>query len=161
MSIGWEYSLVDNSELVEKACKEQILQALEAVGIQAESDIKNSMNETWPETGKNIVDTGTLRNSIAHQVVEGEKAVYVGTDRKYGTYVHEGTGKYAVGGGGTPKERWVYRDPLTGETRIGVPQKPRRFIKDTVEKYLAGYLRLHKVMIQNMQYMKLFPSTTV
>lgn len=161
MAIDWEYSLVDNSDLVKGAVQEQILQALEAVGIQAESDIKLAMTETWPETGTDIVDTGRLRNSIAHQVVEGEKAVYVGTNSEYGTYVHEGTGKYAVGGGGTPKERWVYRDPLTGETRIGVPQKPRRFIKDTIEKHLVGYLRLYKVMIRNMLYMKLFPSITI
>lgn len=161
MSIDFNFELTDNSDLVKSAVQEQILQALEAVGIQAESDIKLAMTETWPETGTDIVDTGRLRNSIAHQVVEDEKAVYVGTNSEYGAYVHEGTGKYAAGGGGTPKERWVYRDPLTGETRIGVPQKPRRFIKDTVEKYLAGYLRLHKVMIQNMLYMKLFPSTTV
>lgn len=142
MAIDWEYSLVDNSDLVKNAVREQILQALEAVGIQAESDIKLAMTETWPETGTDIVDTGRLRNSIAHQVVEGEKAVYVGTNSEYAAYVHEGTGKYAAGGGGTPKERWVYRDPLTGETRIGVPQKPRRFIKNTIEKYLADYKRI-------------------
>lgn len=149
MSIGWEYSLVDNSDLVEKACKEQVIKALEMVGIQAEGDVKISMNEVWPETGTDIVDTGRLRNSIAHQVVEDEKAVYIGTNSEYAAYVHEGTGNYAVGGGGTPKERWVYRDELTGETRIGVPQKPRRFIKNTIEKYLADYKQLIKEVLEN------------
>ena len=142
MAIGWEYHLVDNSDLVKNAAQEKILQALETLGIQAEGDVKISMNEVWPETGTDIVDTGRLRNSIAHQVVEGEKAVYVGTNSEYAAYVHEGTGKYAIGGGGTPKERWVYRDPLTGEARIGVPQKPRRFIKKTIEEYLDDYKQL-------------------
>lgn len=149
MAIDWEYSLVDNSDLVKKACHEQIIKALEMVGIQAEGDIKISMNEVWPETGTDIVDTGRLRNSIAHQVDEAEKAVYIGTNSEYAAYVHEGTGKYAVGGGGTPKERWVYRDELTGETRIGVPQKPRRFIKNTIEKYLADYKQLIKDVLEN------------
>lgn len=149
MSIGWEYSLVDNSDLVKKACEEQIIKALEMVGIQAESDVKISMNEVWPETGTDIVETGRLRNSIAHQVVDDEKAVYIGTNSEYAAYVHEGTGKYAVGGGGTPKERWVYRDPLTGQARIGVPQKPRRFIKNTIEKYLADYKQLIKEVLEN------------
>lgn len=149
MSIDFNFELTDNSDLVKSAVQEQILQALEAVGIQAESDIKLAMTETWPETGTDIVDTGRLRNSIAHQVVEDEKAVYVGTNSEYGAYVHEGTGKYAAGGGGTPKERWVYRDPLTGETRIGVPQKPRRFIKNTIEKYLADYKQIVKEILSD------------
>ena len=97
--VGFSFTLTDNSDLVKKACREQILQALEALGIQAGSDVKASMNKVWPETGTDIVDTGRLRNSIAHQVVEGEKAVYVGTNSEYAAYVHEGTGKYAIGGG--------------------------------------------------------------
>lgn len=149
MAIGWEYHLVDNSDLVKNAAQEKILQALETLGIQAEGDVKISMNEVWPETGTDIVDTGRLRNSIAHQVVEGEKAVYVGTNSEYAAYVHEGTGKYAIGGGGTPKERWVYRDPLTGEARIGVPQKPRRFIKKTIEEYLDDYKQLVKEILSS------------
>lgn len=149
MEIGWEYTLVDNSDLVKNAAQEKIIQALEALGIQAEGDVKISMNEVWPETGTDIVDTGRLRNSIAHQVVEGEKAVYVGTNSEYAIYVHEGTGKYAVGGGGTPEERWVYRDPLTGETRIGVPQKPRRYIKKTIEEYLDDYKQLVKEILSS------------
>lgn len=61
-------------------------------------------------------------------------SVEVGTNVDYAVYVHEGTGKYAIGGG-TPKERWVYRDELTGEFRMGYPQRPRRFIKNAIERY--------------------------
>lgn len=32
------------------------------------------------------VDTGALRNSITHRVVDGEKAVYVGTNQEYAPY---------------------------------------------------------------------------
>lgn len=149
MSFNFDFTVTDNSDLVKNAAQEKILQALEALGIQAESDVKISMNEVWAETGTDIVDTGRLRNSIAHQVVEGEKAVYVGTNSEYAAYVHEGTGKYATGGGGTPKERWVYRDPLTGEARIGVPQKPRRFIKKTIEEYVDDYKQLVKEILSS------------
>ena len=48
-----------------------------------------------------------------------------------------------------PEERWVYRDPLTGETRIGVPQKPRRFIKKTIEEYLDDYKQLVKEILSS------------
>lgn len=149
MGINFEYTLTDNSELLKKATHEKILKALELIGIQAEGDIKLAMNEVWAETGTDIVDTGRLRNSIAHQVVEGEKAVYVGTNSEYAIYVHEGTGKYAIGGGGTTKERWVYRDPLTGETRVGVPQKPRRYIKKTVDDNAAEYKELAEEILSS------------
>lgn len=144
VDVGFEFTLVDNSDLIKKACREQIIKALEAVGIQAESDIKRAMNEVWSETGTDIVDTGRLRNSIAHEVFGDSQELQVGTNSEYAVYVHEGTGKYAAGGGGTPKERWVYRDPLTGEARIGVPQKPRRFIKETIEKSINEYKEIIK-----------------
>lgn len=144
MGINFDFTVTDNSDLVKNAAQEKILQALETLGMQTEGDVKISMNEVWSETGTDIVDTGRLRNSISHQVDEGEKAVYVGTNSEYAAYVHEGTGKYAIGGGGTPKERWVYRDPLTGETRIGVPQKPRRFLKNTIEKNISDYKEIIK-----------------
>lgn len=149
MAFNFDFTVTDNSDLVKNAAQEKILQALEALGIQAEGDVKISMNEVWSETGTDIVDTGRLRNSISHQVDEGEKAVYVGTNSEYAAYVHEGTGKYAIGGGGTPKERWVYRDPATGETRIGVPQRPRRFIKKTIEEYVDDYKQLVKEILSS------------
>ena len=144
MSKGFEFRIYDNRELVKNACREKILRALEAVGIQAEGDVKDAMTEVWAETGTDIVDTGRGRASITHQVAEDEKAVYVGSSLKYLLYVHEGTGKYAAGGGGTPKSRWAYKDPATGEWRIGVPQKPRRFLKNTIEKFAKDYIAIIK-----------------
>lgn len=130
------YKLYDNVDEVLKATAEQKLQALESVGIQAEGDVKTEITDV------DAVDTGRLRSSIAH-IVDGD-SVYIGTDVDYAIYVHEGTGKFAVGGGGTPKERWVYRDPLTGEFRMGYPQKPRRFLKNAIERYLDDYKNIVK-----------------
>lgn len=129
------YKLYDNVADVLKATAEQKLRALEAVGIQAEGDVKDEI------TDLDAVDTGRLRGSIAHQV-DGD-SVEVGTNVDYAVYVHEGTGKYAIGGG-TPKERWVYRDPLTGEFRMGFPQKPRRFIKNAMERFAKDYIEIIK-----------------
>lgn len=129
------YKLYDNVADVLKATAEQKLRALEAVGIQAEGDIKDEI------TDLGAVDTGRLRSSITHQV-DGD-SVEDGTNVDYAVYVHEGTGKYAIGGG-TPKERWVYRDPLTGEFRMGFPQKPRRFIKNAMERFAKDYIEIIK-----------------
>lgn len=141
--IGFEFTLVDNSDLVKKACREQIIKALEAVGIQAESDIKLAMSETWPQTGTDIVDSGRLRNSISHEVFGDSQELQVGSNSEYAVYVHEGTGEYAISGG-TPKKRWVYQDKATGQYRIGTPQKPRRFIKETIEKNINDYKEIIK-----------------
>lgn len=135
MTMPFVYKLYDNAADVLKATAEQKLRALEAVGIQAEGDVKDEI------TDLDAVDTGRLRGSISHQV-DGD-SVEVGTNVDYAVYVHEGTGKYAIGGG-TPKERWVYRDPLTGEFRMGFPQKPRRFIKNAMERFAKDYIEIIK-----------------
>lgn len=135
MTMPFVYKLYDNVADVLKATAEQKLRALEAVGIQAEGDVKDEI------TDLDAVDTGRLRGSIAHQL-DGD-SVEVGTNVDYAVYVHEGTGKYAIGGG-TPKERWVYRDPLTGEFRMGFPQKPRRFIKNAMERFAKDYIEIIK-----------------
>lgn len=130
--MGIEVKIINNKELVKNALREQLLIALEAVGIAAEGDVKDEVEEMKAR------DTGLLKGSITHKVVPDEKAVYVGTDVNYAVYVHEGTGAENVAGG-TPKKRWAYKDPATGEWRIGTPQKPRRFIKKAVEKNAKDY----------------------
>lgn len=135
MTMPFVYKLYDNVADVLKATAEQKLLALEAVGIQAEGDVKDEI------TDLDAVDTGRLRGSIAHQV-DGD-SVEIGTNVDYAVYVHEGTGKYAIGGG-TPKERWVYRDPLTGAFRMGYPQRPRRFLKNAIERYIDDYKEIIK-----------------
>ena len=133
--MGFKIVMQDNSADIIELVKKNKYRALEAVGIQAEGDVKDEI------TDLDAVDTGRLRGSIAHQV-DGD-SVEVGTNVDYAVYVHEGTGKYAVGGG-TPKERWVYRDPLTGEFRMGYPQRPRRFIKNAMERFAKDYIEIIK-----------------
>ena len=90
MTMPFVYKLNNNAADVLKATAEQKLRALEAGGIQAEGDVKDEI------TDLDAVDTGRLRGSIAHQV-DGD-SVEVGTNVDYAVYVHEGTGKYAIGG---------------------------------------------------------------
>lgn len=87
----------DNSKAVTDELNAAILRALETVGMTAESYAKKLAP----------VDTGNLRNSIAHRVDEREKAVYIGTDVEYAAFVELGTGIYTDGG---RQDSWVYQD---------------------------------------------------
>lgn len=92
----------DYSPQVLEEMHDAVLRALERIGEQAEGYAK----DLCP------TDTGQLQNSITHQVVENENAVYIGVPggpTSYGIYVELGTGKYAEGGGGRPTP-WVYQD---------------------------------------------------
>lgn len=93
MSIRFE----NNSGEVISTMQEAAIRALEKCGLTAEEYAKRLAP----------VDTGNLRNSITHQVDDGESAVYIGSNVEYATYVELGTGKYAEGGRPTP---WVYQD---------------------------------------------------
>lgn len=63
--------LTDNSDLIKQATAEQIYEALDLVGTDAEGFV----SMLTP------VDTGRLRNSITHEV--GENEVIVGTNVEY------------------------------------------------------------------------------
>ena len=63
-----EIELTDNSEIVKEEMQAAVLRALEKCGLTAEGYAKLLCP----------VDTGNLRNSITHQVNEGEPAVYMG-----------------------------------------------------------------------------------
>lgn len=70
-----------NVEEVEEALTEKALAWLEAVGLDAEG----------VAAGKAPVDTGRLKDSISHAVIESEKAVYIGTNVEYAPYQEYGT----------------------------------------------------------------------
>lgn len=78
----------DYSADVLDAMHDAVVQALERCGEQAEGYAK----DLTP------VDTGNLRNSITHQVDDGESTVYIGTNVEYAPYVELGTGRYTEGG---------------------------------------------------------------
>lgn len=67
----------DNRGQVEGEIGAALARGLEAVGLAAEGYAK----------AQTPVDTGRLRSSITHQVVAGERAVYIGTNVEYAPYV--------------------------------------------------------------------------
>jgi len=69
------------------AMREQVALALEAIGQEAEGYAKDECP----------VDTGRLRNSITHEVVDNEDAVYIGTNVEYAPYVEYGEYKHITG----------------------------------------------------------------
>lgn len=125
---------------VEAALKEAVERALEAIGIQCESHAKNNITQA----GR--VDVGRMRGSVAHQVVEGEKAVYIGSNLEYALYNEVGTGIYAEGGGGR-KDPWLYKDEK-GEWHRTVGMKPIHFLKNAVADHQDEYVAIAKQMLQ-------------
>jgi phage gpG-like protein len=76
----FEVTMTDKSAEVLKAMKEQVALGLESIGQEAEGYAKDDVP----------VDTGRLRNSIAHTVDNAEQAVYIGTNVEYAPYVEYG-----------------------------------------------------------------------
>lgn len=75
----------DNTEAIQDAIADGIMEGLEKIGLVAEGYAK----------AKCPVDTGRLRNSITHMPKGGiSPAVCIGTNVEYGKYVEEGTSKH-------------------------------------------------------------------
>ena len=89
------------------------------------------------------VDTGNLRNSITHKVVDDE--VYIGTNNEYAAYVELGTGKYAEGG---RKDPWVYQDE-EGRWHHTDGQRARPYLKPAVADHKQTYLNIIKDELEN------------
>ena len=123
----------DYSEEVLEAFEAGCLRALERCGLQAEGYAKDLAP----------VDTGALRNSISHKVVDSEPAAYIGTNSQYGAYVEFGTGCYSSIGGGTPKTHWVYMGD-DGKAHIGKPMKPQPYLKPAVANNVGTYRNIFK-----------------
>ncbi len=137
-TFSWEFEITDMSEEIKAAAKEQVLRALSRIG--------SKMHEYAVKLVP--VKTTALRDSIAFRVDPDEPAVYIGSNSEYATYVELGTGEYSEVGG-TAEKRWAYQDELTGEWRIGTPQKPRRFIKETIGKYINARLDMYLKILRD------------
>ena len=74
-------TIQDNSAEVSTEIKSALLRGLETCGLVAEGYAKKLAP----------VDTGNLRNSITHEVDDGEPAAYVGTNVEYAPYQELGT----------------------------------------------------------------------
>ena len=130
-------NFLDSIPAIKSAMQSAVDRALERCGAQAEGYAV----DLCP------VDTGRLRSSIAHTVVEG--VAYIGTNTEYAPYVEYGTGHYSTVGGGTPKERWVYCDAL-GQWHMGYPQVARPFLKPAVANHGQTYKNIFEDEIKNM-----------
>ena len=71
----------DNSKEISENIKSALLRGIEKCGLTAERFAKKLAP----------YDTGNLRNSITHEVDDGEPAVYIGTNVEYAPYVCLGT----------------------------------------------------------------------
>ena len=74
-------TIQDHSAEVSAEIKAALLRGLEKCGMVAEGYAKKLAP----------VDTGNLRNSITHEVDDGEPAAYIGTNVEYAPYVCLGT----------------------------------------------------------------------
>lgn len=117
-------NFTDNSAAVLTALQQACETGLERCGMKAEEYAK----DLCP------VDTGNLRNSITHTVVDAKKA-YVGTPVEYGIYQEMGTGKYIQGGRPTP---WCYQDE-SGNWHWTAGNKAHPFIKPAVADHRKTY----------------------
>lgn len=120
--------LTDNSGLVKEELQAAVLRALEKCGLDAEEYAK----KLCP------VDTGNLRNSIAHQVQPEEAVVYIGSNSEYAAYVELGTGKYYPGGRKTP---WTYQD-AKGQWHITHGQRAKPYLKPAVADHGQQYKKI-------------------
>ena len=71
----------DNSKEIIEAIQQATVRAMETCGLVAEGYAKKLAP----------VDTGNLRNSITHDVDDGEPAAYIGTNVEYAPYQELGT----------------------------------------------------------------------
>ena len=130
------FRLVDHTDAVEAAFDDALRRALEKCGFVAEKYAK----KLCP------VDTGNLRNSISHEVVDEEHAVYIGTNNEYAAYVELGTGKYAEGGGGRPTP-WIYQD-ADGNWHYTHGNKAQPFLKPAVADHAGKYFDILKKVFE-------------
>lgn len=106
-----------NKEATLQEFKERKRVALEAIGLQGETNAKMHI------TAVGAVDTGRLRNSITHAT--DDDSAYIGTNVEYGIYVEMGTGIFAE----------------EGNWRI-IGMKPRPFLAPAVQEHVDEYKEL-------------------
>lgn len=88
--MAMEVKIVDNSKVVVASMKQAVQLALEAIGLEAETDVMMKAPK----------DTGRLAASITHRV-QGDKSVAIGTNVEYAIYQEFGTSKMDAANGGS------------------------------------------------------------
>lgn len=146
MASQFSIEIKDHRNEVMSVINGNIRTALEAVGIQAVSHAKQIITDSLAYGGINLiqeahekdnsrVDTGRLRNSIAHTVQEN--TVYIGSALFYAPYHELGTGIYASQPGGRTSP-WVYTDSK-GVAHFTRGLYPIHFLKKAASEYTEEY----------------------
>lgn len=115
----------DNSGRAMTAFQQAAARALEKCGLTAEGYAKRLCP----------VDTGDLRNSIAHKVDPEVLEAYIGTNNEYAAYVELGTGKFYPGGRSTP---WRYQD-AKGKWHTTEGQRAQPYLKPAIVDHAQTY----------------------
>lgn len=123
-----EIDIIDNSEKVKDEFKQACLRSLERCGMQGEGYAQDLVP----------VDTGNLRDSISHQVVESEMEVHIGSNSEYAIPVECGTGMYYPGGRQDP---WVYQD-AKGNWHMTHGQRAQPYVKPAVADHVQTYVNI-------------------
>ena len=123
-----DVEMTDNTAAVLSALEQACARALEIIGGKVESYAK----------GLVPVDTGTLRNSIMHQV-DGD-TVIVGSAVHYAPYVELGTGKAY-----SPPPKWMENNAERGHGLGNYNRNPKPYLRPAVENHIDEY----KSVIEN------------
>ena len=116
---------------IELAC----LRILYIIGGKIEKYAKALCPVGTPEsTGKKGYRGGTLRDSIAHVVDEGDFEVTVGSNVEYAPYVELGTGPYF-----TPPPEWEQFNSPRGKGVGHGYVKPRPYLRPAVENHISEF----------------------
>lgn len=131
--MGSEVEININNVIV-KLLPDAIAKGLELCGQIVENDAKR----------KCPVDDGTLRASIGHEVEDN--MCEIGTNVEYATFVHEGTGIYAVNGNGRKEVPWKYKTP-DGKWHTTKGQKPVPFLRDAVDENMNEFTKVFENLL--------------
>ena len=117
---------------------------LEMIGVKAEKYAKALCPVGTPEsTGIRGYKGGTLRNSITHQVVNGD-TLEVGTNVEYAPYVELGTGPNF-----NPPPEWEHFEASKG---VGIGKgyvTSRPYLRPAIENHKQEYEDLIKLELKN------------
>lgn len=133
-----DVEITDHSAEVAAALEQALQRGLEKCGLTAEGYAKRLCDGFKHATG-------TLSNSITHQVDTGTQTVYIGSNLEYAPYVELGTGKYYPGGRPTP---WVYQD-VHGNWHYTHGNRAQPYLKPAVADHADQYRAILEAELKN------------
>lgn len=135
-----DVNFISRTNEVKSALERAIENALESIGMVGETHAKNELT-AFPH-----VDTGRLRNSIAHASNHKDEA-YIGTNVEYGVWVEIGTGIYATDGNGR-KTPWFFEDDK-GKWHITHGIKPAHYLEKAISEHDDEYKAIVEECLKN------------